>query len=360
MEKSSLSSDLFMILKNKKVQKLLLAMKSGKFNVIEPVIKFNGGIDYPKLEEFLDSRESAEEALSLLSGIGLLVWDIVDNIVVCPHCGSHKLLLKTRCPSCGSSKIVRGAMIEHMECGHIDFEENFRGTSGLVCPRCKKSLGSVGVDYRTYTSLYRCMVCGSVFQSPKIKYLCDNNHEFDEREFTIRDIKAYRLNPEKKELLEQVTINIEEILQPLVEAGWRVESPAMVSGMTGSKHDFTFASWNKNAGESAGPPDLVGSIHMSDTEANATDVLAFWAKAVDVGAKNRVLMTIPKTSEEGKALAKAYDIKVVEGRDAAKLQDKARKMLRQIIKESEREAAEGEKEETAETTEVSQSPPEKG
>ena len=346
---------MFAIIKNKKVQKLLLAMKSGKFDVIEPVVKFNGGVGYPALSKFLGSRENAEEAIMILSGIGLLIWDIVDNIVVCPHCGSHKMLLKTRCPSCGSSRIVRGAMIEHLECGHIDFEENFKGAEGIVCPHCKKTLKSLGKDYRTYSFLYRCMSCGSVFQSPKIRYLCDNGHEFDDNNITIQNVKAYRLNPEKKGLLEQITVNFEDLLQPLIEGGWRAEFPAAVPGMTGAKHDFTFASWSKSSEEGKNPPDLVGALHMSDSEADATDVLAFWAKAVDVGAKRRVMMTIPKMSEEGKALARAYNIEVIEGKDAAELQVKAKELMRRIIENERKEAAESEEEQAKPTEETEES-----
>ena len=357
MKSGSANSSLFMILKNSKVQKLLLAMKSGKFNVIEPVIKFNGGVDYPALNKFLDSREDAEETIRILSGVGLLVWEIVDNVAVCPHCGSHKLLLKLRCPSCGSSRILRGAMMEHLECGHIDFEKKFKGAEGLVCPSCRKPLKAIGEDYRTYSFLYRCLACGSVFQSPKVKYLCDNGHEFDDSDITIQSIKAYKLNPEKRELLEQATINIEEVLQPLIEGGWRTEFPAAVPGTTGAIHDFTFASWNKRAGEGGNPPDLVGAIHMSDSEASATDVLAFWAKAVDVGSRRRVMMTIPKMSKEGKNLAKAYDIEVVEGKNAAELQARAKELIRRIVEDAEKEAknkekaAEGKRKETPESPE---------
>lgn len=338
------------IFRNRKLQKILLAIKMRELNVIEPVVEFDSGVSYPALNKILGSRGDAEETLKILSEVGLLIPEIVDSIIVCPECSSHKMLLRVSCPSCGSSRVIRGSMIEHLECGHIDFEEAFKGIEGLVCPHCKKPLRSIGEDYRTYSFLYRCLSCRSVFQSPKIKYLCNNGHEIDENNIKIQNIKAYRFNPKRERLLEQVTVNLEDALQPLIERGWRVEFPAVIPGAAGAEHEFTFASWNKHAKKGEDSPDLVGFLHLSESEVSTTDVLAFWAKSVDAGAKRRVLMTMTKMSEEGKALAKAYSVDVVEGRDAAELQARLKKRMHQIVEDVKKEAAEIKEKESAEAT----------
>jgi len=342
-------SKLIAILKNERMQNLLKAMKDGKLKVIEPVVKFNGGIKYAKLEKFFDSPEDAKAALIVLSETGLLTWDIVDNVVVCPRCQSHKLLLRSRCPSCGSPKLIRGAMIEHLSCGHIDFEERFKGEEGLICPQCKKPLDTLGVDYRTYSFLYRCMNCGGVFTTPKIEYLCDKGHEFDEREMAIQSIKAYRLNPKKEDLLKRVTISLEKIFQPILKGGWHVELPAKVNGATGAEHEFSFALWSgKDGGKGKTPPDIVGTMHMSDQDATATDVLAFWAKAVDARAKHRVMMTLSGLDEHGRLLAENYGINIVSGKEPSELQEKTKSLLKQIMKTVEKEKT---PEETSQPTE---------
>ena len=330
-------SKLAAIFKSKGIQDLLRDLKEGRVKDIDPVIEVNGGVEYPSLIKFFGSHEEAEAALQLLSEAGVLVGDIVDNIAVCPHCQSHRLLLKNRCPSCGSSKLVRGAMIEHLSCGHIDFRDRFETEEGLVCPKCRRPLGSLGADYRTYSFLYRCINCGCFFTDPRIEFSCDKGHKFDEREITIQSIKAYRLNPEKKNLLDRFTLNLEEAFKSILADRWRLEAPARVKGASGAEHEFSFALWNgrdvdKDGGGGERPPEVVGSIHVSSQAAAATDVLALWAKAVDVGAKHKVLATFSGKDEYAEMLAENYDVKIISGRDSAEMQEKLRSLMEEIAK----------------------------
>jgi hypothetical protein len=330
-------SKLAAIFKNKGIQDLLRDLKEGRVGTIDPVIEVNGGVEYPILIKFFGSHEDAEAALLLLNEAGVLVGDIVDNIAVCPHCQSHRLLLRNRCPSCGSSKLVRGAMIEHLSCGHIDFRDRFETEEGLVCPKCRKPLGALGADYRTYSFLYRCIDCGGFFTDPRIEFSCDKSHKFDEREITIQSIKAYRLNPEKKDLLDRLTLNLEEAFKPILADKWRLEAPARVKGASGAEHEFSFALWNdrdvdKNGGGGKQPPEAVGSIHISSQAVTATDVLALWAKAVDAGAKHKVLATFSGKDEYAEMLAENYNVKIVSGSDSAEIKEKLRALIEEIAK----------------------------
>jgi len=325
-------SKLAAVFKDRRIQGLLRDLKEGRVEAIDPVIDVNSGVEYPSLIKFFGSHEDAEAALQLLSEIGVLVGDVVDNIAVCPHCQSHRLLLKNRCPSCGSSKLVRGSMIEHLSCGHIDFRDRFEAEEGLLCPKCRKPLGSLGADYRIYSFLYRCIDCGSFFTDPRIEFSCDKGHKFDEREIDIQSIKAYRLNPEKKNLLDKFTLNLEEAFKPILADRWRLEAPAKVKGASGAEHEFSFALWNNRDGKDGGPPEVVGSIHISSQAATATDVLALWAKAVDAGVKHKVLATFSGKDEYAEMLAENYDVKIVSGRDSAEIHEGLRKLMEKIVK----------------------------
>ncbi|MCX8171700.1 MAG: hypothetical protein N3E47_07055 [Candidatus Bathyarchaeota archaeon] len=342
-----MSDAMLNVLRSERLQRVLKALKDGFLNSMDPVIGFSSGVEYPALQGFFSSTEEANEALSLLSEIGLLRSEIVDNVAVCPVCQSHRLMVRMRCPSCSSSRLVRGAMIEHLSCGHIDFEERFKGGEGLVCPRCGKPLGPLGVDYRTFSFLYRCLGCRSVFSSPKIEHLCSNGHSFGGSDLTIQVVRAFKFNPEKSFLLERLIFDLEVIFKPLRSEGLIVESPAEVYGETGVKHDFSFAIWDGVDGRSSGlPPVIVGSTHTSESVVTAVDVLAFWAKAVDAGAKHKFMIALGGVDKGGRDLAEVYGIRIIEGRSSSEVIDKARAMIGEALESVRREkesAPKGEK-----------------
>lgn len=315
------------ILKNGRIQRVLRALKDGVLSSIEPTVNFDSGIDYPSLHGFFDSVDEASRSLLMLCEAGLLTSEVVDNVAVCPVCQSHRLMIRMRCPSCSSSKLTRGAMIEHLACGHIDFEERFKSGNGLVCPRCGKPLGSIGSDYRTFSFLYRCLACRGVFSNPKVEYLCGNGHVFSEGDLSIQAIRLFRLNPNKISLLDRLMLDIEGIFKPLKDEGLIIEFPAEVYGETGIKHDFSFAVWDSVEGKGSKPPMVVGSIHASDSVVTAVDVLAFWAKALDAKAKHKIIIALSGIDKGGRELANTYGIKIIEGKSLSEAMAKARSII---------------------------------
>ncbi|MCX8177777.1 MAG: hypothetical protein N3F10_05730 [Candidatus Bathyarchaeota archaeon] len=91
--------------------------------------------------------------------------------ISCPHCGSYKAYFHLKCPQCESLLFEKGEAIEHFSCGHVDFQRNFERDGELECPKCRKKLRLVGVDYRKIYSIYRC-ANGHMFSSPMIKFSC--------------------------------------------------------------------------------------------------------------------------------------------------------------------------------------------
>lgn len=322
--------DTLNLLRDKSVQNVLRVLKNMNLEVIEPKIEFNSGVKYPAFEGAGIPVEDVRRSLSLLCEVGVLSSEVVDNLAMCPRCQSHMLMTKFHCPSCGSSRLVRGRMIEHLACGHIDFEERFKSGEVLFCPSCKKPLGQLGVDYRTFSALYRCMNCRSVFSNPRIEYLCSGGHIFSENELTVYSVMAFRVNPGKRGLIESLTFDLDAILKPLRDEGLFVKAPATLHGKSGVMHDFSFS---VSHAEGAAP-SLVGSAHISDRAASATDVLAFWAKATDAGVQHKVLITLSGVDEGGKSLAEAYDMKIVEGKTNEEVASKLRDHVTKIIKEN--------------------------
>lgn len=322
-------SDMLSLLRNEKVQKVLMALRAKNINNIEPNVEFNVGVNYPVFNEIFDSPEETKEALLLLREAGLLDSEIVDNLAICPHCQSHRLIIRSHCPSCGSPKLVRGSMIEHLACGHIDFEEKFKSEEGLFCPNCKKPLGPLGSDYRTFSFLYKCLTCKSVFSNPRVEYLCSNGHVFGEGDLTLYNIVAFKVNPEKRGLIERLTLDLEAVLKPLRDEGLSIKAPAVIYGRSGAKHDFSFAIWcNDDI-----PPSVVGAIHLHERAVDATDVLAFWAKATDAGVEHKIMITFSGVDESGRGLAEAYGLKIIEGKNERDISTKVKAYVMKILNE---------------------------
>ncbi|NHV97656.1 MAG: hypothetical protein HA494_07745 [Thaumarchaeota archaeon] len=310
------------------VQRLLRALRDGVIEVLEPKLDAERGVSYPAAASVTGaSDEELEYILRELSSLGVLSSSVVDNVAVCPSCGSPKLLLQIRCPTCGSPNLVRGVMIEHLACGHLDLEKSFRKEGGLTCPRCGRALKAIGVDYRRPGILYSCLNCRGSSSNPRRRYTCPSGHSFDEDDLVVREVNSYRLNPQKRELVMRETVDLKPTLEKFSSI-WRLEAPATIRGRSGVELDFDYALWSKG---SDGRVDVVAEVVTQEGEVNETLVLAFFAKTLDVEASERILVAMPKLDVKAKLLAKSYGIQVVEAESAQELQQKVGDLLRQIV-----------------------------
>ncbi|BBE42032.1 hypothetical protein [Conexivisphaera calida] len=312
-------------------QKVLRAIREGELDLIEPAVSYDYGVEYPALRELGLERDEAQSVLNDLREAGILAEEVVGNLVACPRCGSHRMLLQLRCPACGSTRLTRGSVIEHLPCGYVDLEDKFRVGEDLVCPKCRKPLRAIGIDYRKPGVFYKCLECQAIFPTPRAMYTCENGHRFDEGELALLPVKAYRPTPEGRALLEKMTVNLEEELRILREMGWHVEAPAKVPGRSGIAQEFSFAGW-RDGDRTRDPPDIAGELIISDNAVDSAAMLTFWAKSMDTRAKHTIFMSIPGLSEEAKTLAKSYGINVVEAENASELQARIRSLLRDLTR----------------------------
>jgi len=326
------------IFRKGEVQGILKALKEGRINTIEPTFSFEAGIEYPELRKVTSLSEGAiQQTLEELSKVGVLVPEVVGNLAVCPHCGSHKLSMQLQCPTCGLQKLSRGPMIEHMTCGHLDVEENYRKGEGLVCPKCGRALKAVGVDYRRLGMLYRCMGCGSFFPNPRARFSCSNGHSFEEGELAIKELVAYRLNPEKRGLIEKVTLDLKAAMKALIDKGWYGEAPAVLVGKTGVEHEVSFALWRDGNDRGRKTPDIIGEVYIGDEKTTSYNTLAYSAIAADIGAGESIIASVPGLDGKGKLLAKSFNIHVVEAETPSELQRKIEETLQTIVTRKEKE-----------------------
>jgi predicted RNA-binding Zn-ribbon protein involved in translation (DUF1610 family) len=315
------------LFRKESVQRLLRALRDGVIEALEPTLDAEHGIRYPAAADVTGaSDEELEHILSELSSLDVLSPSVVGNVAACPSCGSPKLLIQIRCPTCGSPNLVRAVMIEHLTCGHQDLEEDFKKQGMLICPRCGKALKAIGVDYRRLGLLYSCLICKGSSFNPTRRYTCAGGHSFDEEDLIVRNVYSYRLNPSKRELVMRETLDLKPTLEKFSNV-WRLEAPATIGGRSGVELDFDFALRSKVSDE---PVDVVAELVIEEGEVDSTQVLAFYAKTLDVGASESLLIAMPKLDAKAKLLAESYGIQVIEARSADELYGKVEDLLRQM------------------------------
>lgn len=311
------------------IQKILHKIKDENLDVIESEFTHAEGIKYPALKDTGLSPQAAESALEDLSRSEILVKEVSGNIATCPVCNSHRLSMHSVCPVCGSFNLKKGQVLEHLTCGYVGFEKDFQRNGQLTCPKCRKSLKALGVDYKRQKNVYRCLDCGSLLPFPDRRYSCENNHIFKEEELILKNIYRYRVNPSSRSLIEQLTMDLRPIIVEGVKLGLHVRSPAIVKGKSGVEHEFLIAFWK--GVRYTDSPDIIVEISLSDEPVDEMMVLALYAKIIDVGVKKAILAVTPGLNENARKLARIYGIEVVESRDFDKITDDIKKNLQHII-----------------------------
>ena len=87
----------------------------------------------------------------------------------CNQCDSVKVIQIFYCPSCQRNDFKMAKIIEHFKCGNFSEESEYVNDK---CPKCKKEIKALGVDYRVLKNRYLCNKCGEIFQELSSSFLC--------------------------------------------------------------------------------------------------------------------------------------------------------------------------------------------
>lgn len=90
----------------------------------------------------------------------------VDRIIVCPECEAIPTF-RPGCGACGSAFVEQEILIHHFACAHVGLETEFRGDSGLVCPKCRLTDLIAGSDFEQIMGCLRCSDCEAIMAEPK-------------------------------------------------------------------------------------------------------------------------------------------------------------------------------------------------
>ncbi|MEM0456540.1 MAG: hypothetical protein QXI01_02280 [Nitrososphaerota archaeon] len=320
-------SDEHSVTRKHNVRMLLQKMRDGIIKELSANIDPKLGITYPDAEA--DLKSDVQPTLEALHKEGFLLKEQKENVTLCRRCNGASFKIMHRCPNCNSLNLRKGMVIQHLTCGYANLESVF-AEHDYVCLKCKKRLRALGVDYIKPGVQYVCNDCGNIAQNPIISlkcWTCGELQSIDETRYV--EVSTYTLDHSKRELLAKVTFNLTPIIQRVHALGWVAKKDYKIRGKSGVEHTFTLGLWQYEHGLRE-TPEVVVDIHMDVVD--DVHVLTLYAKIIDTGVKNAILAAVPIATEKAKALAKYYDITIVEAEDADALVEKLTLAIEDVIK----------------------------
>ena len=312
--------------RDRNTQIFLCKFLSGEINALEPVYDLQTGYRYPTVEAIVDDASQVEPFLSKLCDAGVLEKQLYDKVIFCPKCGSANVSFRYCCPFCKSFDVQKSSLIEHVKCGYMDIEANFREGDKYVCPKCHEELRKIDVDYRKAGVWCTCKECSKSFDIPVSEHFCRSCHANSTfEEAFIKDVYSYPLNESAIEEASLSCVLVSPIREFLVKEGLKVESPAFLKGKSGANHSFDIVAYKGAVSRKVIVVDLAKSTENVVSE---QPVIALFAKIFDVSPERAFLIAIPRLSENGKKMAELYSIHAIE----AKNQDEAVEALKEKLK----------------------------
>lgn len=286
---------------------------------LNPHIEFAKGVVYPEVASILHDKNSSEiEAfLQKLANDGFLERKLVDRIIKCSSCGSPEVYSKYRCEKCQSFNISLVEILVHPLCGYSGSKSNFlaspRGSSYLICPKCKRVVGTTTTpttgatkkDYTSFGKIFECNSCGSRFDSPTIVHKCKKcNTVFTYNEANYSPVYKYTLSSKTVGDFMGGHFSLPAIAEWFKREGFNAEAPKDLVGKSGAVHHFDIVlstGTMKNL--------LFGDFSVSLDEEK---ILTAFAKRYDVNpdAKSFVV-THNKASKAIENLSNLYDISII-------------------------------------------------
>jgi hypothetical protein len=299
--------------KDSDTQAILSKFLSGEIKTLDPVYDQQTGYRYPAVEAIVGDASQVEPFLNKLHREGIVEKKLYDKTISCPNCGSANISSRYCCPFCKSFDIQKSSLIEHVKCGYMDIEPNFRSGDKYVCPKCHTELKKMDVDYRKAGVWCACNDCKKNFDIPVPEHFCRNCNAISTFESAIiKDVYSYTV---KESIREEATLNwflVAPIRDFLTGEGLTVKSPAFLKGKSGANHSFDIVAYKGNAAEKIIVVDLAKATENIVSE---QPVIALFAKIFDVSPYKAYLIAIPQLNENGRKMAQLYNIQAIEAKD---------------------------------------------
>lgn len=300
----------------------IVEIRENKISRYEPLIKPEGGLTYTGFSDRDFARQL--DILKSLQRLGIVKEEPVDYIRKCNRCDHHGMVVKVACPVCNSTNTEQGKVIEHLACGNIDLESRFlTGEGGLVCPKCKKKLKAIGVDYVKPGSYCSCLSCKAVSHEGRMQFVCLNcGSSLTREEMKLEPLSAYIVDQEAvANYLDKTGVQLNQsVVEALRSRGIKAEQMAVVVGTSQVQHTFDIVCY---LGDDLVPAVTV-EIEKSGDPVDPESLLNFLARCFDAKVDRKVFVGVPGFTEEARKLAAAHSIEIIEsdGNDPQEIADK--------------------------------------
>jgi hypothetical protein len=299
-------------------EKILYKLKENAVSNLEPAFDQEIGYIYPDLPG-LDLHDQLK-VLHHLEKEGFVTSELLESLLECPECESTRFSIQLSCTVCKSHNITRGAVIEHMACGNIDFDSKYvsENSEVLACPKCGKRLKAIGVDYARPRLSYRCLNCKALLPETEKSYSCLKcTRTWGEVDLKELNLSKYTVDLDKaSSRFAQISLLPLVVERLFSKHGVKAESSGRVKGLSKVEHTFDLLVSHYENGE----PILAADLMLEDAKAASRmaslRILAFYAKCLDANFATsnvikKVLVTQLELDGAANELALAYGIAVV-------------------------------------------------
>ncbi len=125
-------------------------------------------VEYP----LIGTASGTRRQLELLAHLDLLRRRHFTRTHQCGRCGSARLNTYEACTQCGGANLAEESLIHHFRCGWQEAESHFTQGRILVCPKCRRELRHLGVDYDKPGMVLACRSCKATNSEPAVQFGC--------------------------------------------------------------------------------------------------------------------------------------------------------------------------------------------
>ena len=125
-------------------------------------------VQYP----LLGMGPGIRQHLEVLAELDLLHRRHFTRTHACSKCGSARLNVYEACPACGSADLFEEVLFHHYRCGCQEMESHFIQDDLLICPKCRRELRHLGVDYGKPGRVVVCRACSAENSTPNVNFIC--------------------------------------------------------------------------------------------------------------------------------------------------------------------------------------------
>ncbi len=288
---------------------LLRNMLHGDLKSLNP--RIGRRISYPEIERVAGlDRKGALELVEQLWSDGYLDRSFHGMAYKCPHDGTTSLRPRLLCPKCEGEEVERERLIEHLGCGHVDMERNFRHGDGYVCPKDGKKLKLIGVDYMKAGIAYFCPTCNELIREPTLECVCIYaNHTFHLDDAVQEHLYNYTLNEEGESKLTKAFKVIQPLADVFTKNGYEVSTFHRVTGASGISHLVDVYAINEMT-----QTTIISSILMEET-IKPEEVLKLHAISLDINPTKAILIVVPELDPQSSLYADKLNVSVIQGED---------------------------------------------